>query len=144
MLMVAPEALGDDCSGLTVNAQPGGGGGGGAGAGACWLIVTVFPAIVAVPVLAVVPAAIVSTTVPLPVPVAPDFTVMNPSLLVALHTQLVSFVTAIETSPPDEPVVTSVGETAKLQTCGIPEACTMSIGRSATRIDPRRPVPVLA
>ena len=45
-------------------------------------------------------AATLSDTVPVPVPVAPDVTVIQLALLVAVHAQPVVPVTAIDTGPP--------------------------------------------
>jgi len=65
--------------------------------------VNVCPAIVAVP-LRTPPkfAAIVNTTLPLPVPLAPDFTVMNDELLTAVHVHVAALVPTLTVmvSPP--------------------------------------------
>lgn len=65
-------------------------------AGAPWLTVNVCPAIVIVPVLAVVPvlAATLYATVPEPVPLAPDVTVIQGTLLVASQAHPAVVVTA--------------------------------------------------
>ena len=59
--------------------------------GAAWFTVTVWPAIVSVPLRAE-PAltAIVNVTVPLSFPALPDVTEMNASLLLAAHAQPVA------------------------------------------------------
>jgi hypothetical protein len=55
--------------------------------------VTVWPATVSVPVRAVVLAAMVKLTAPIPAPVAPAVTVIQLALLTAVHEQLVPEVT---------------------------------------------------
>jgi hypothetical protein len=67
------------------------------------LTVNVCPAIVAVPLRAFPGfAAIVNTTLPLPVPLAPDFTVMNDELLTAVHVHVAALVPTLTVmvSPP--------------------------------------------
>jgi hypothetical protein len=60
------------------------------------LIVSVRPAIVTVPVLFFLPGASVTlyATVPLPVPLAPDVTVIQSTLLLAVHAQPLAVDTA--------------------------------------------------
>jgi hypothetical protein len=68
------------------------------------LTVNVCPAIVADPLRGfAVFGAIVNTTLPLPVPLAPVFTVMNDALLTAVHVHVAALVptlTVIVTPPP--------------------------------------------
>ena len=68
--------------------------GGGAPA---WVTVTVWPAMVGVPVRgdAVVFASIENATVPLPLPLTPDVMVSHELLLVAVHVQPVAAVTPL-------------------------------------------------
>jgi len=64
----------------------GGGGGGGALVPAACVTVKTWPAIVIVPVRAAAPfAATLNATAPLPMPIAPDVTVIHEALLVAVH-----------------------------------------------------------
>ena len=64
-------------------------------AAAAWLTVKVWPAMVAVPVRAVVTvlAATDRATVPLPLPLAPLVTVSQDAVLAAVHAQPVGLVT---------------------------------------------------
>ena len=80
---------------------------------AAWLMVTVVPAIVIVPVRAVKATFAVTeyVTVPLPVPVLPLVTVMNESLLAADHEQPVCVVTVSLPVPAALLKLLLVGET---------------------------------
>ena len=83
-------------------------------------IVTVCPATVTVPALAApVLAATDAVTEPLPVPLAPDVTLMKEELLVADHAQVLLDVTAIVTVPALLPVDAVVGETLKLHALAV-------------------------
>ena len=66
----------------------------------CWLTVNVCPAIVTVPDRAVLVGATVSLTVPSPVPLPPDATVIQLTLLAAVQAQPAAAATLTETSPP--------------------------------------------
>jgi hypothetical protein len=66
-----------------------------------WLIVTVRPATVAVPLRGAPPfAAIVSCTVPSPVPPAPEGTLIHDTLAVAVHRHPLDVLTETVTAPP--------------------------------------------
>jgi hypothetical protein len=69
---------------------------------AAWLTVNVFPPIVRVPlrVLVVPLAAVVKDAVPLPDPFAPAVTVIQLTLLTAVHAQPVAAVTVADPAPP--------------------------------------------
>jgi hypothetical protein len=67
--------------------------GGKGGVGASSVTVTVRPATVSVPVRAIVVAATVRVTAPVPDPLAPAVTVIQLALLTAVHAQLVPEVT---------------------------------------------------
>jgi hypothetical protein len=73
--------------------------------------VTVRPATVSVPVRDVVVAATVKVTAPIPDPLAPAVTVIQPALLVAVHEQLVPEVTESVKVFPVEGAETLVGVT---------------------------------
>jgi hypothetical protein len=81
--------------------------------------VTVWPAIVAVPLragppsLAAVLAATVNVAVPEPVP--PPVTVMKAALAVEVHTHPLPVVTVTCEVPPLPPMLTAVGDTAYVQ-----------------------------
>ena len=66
-----------------------------------WVTEKVWPAIVTVPVRALVEvlAATLTCTVPLPLPDVPEVTVIHEALLVAVHAQAVVPVTVIELPP---------------------------------------------
>ena len=69
--------------------------------GAAWVTVNVCPAIVNVPVRALpLFEATVNPTDPLPVPVAPDVTVIHDTALVAVQVQAAGVDTATEPVPP--------------------------------------------
>jgi hypothetical protein len=77
----------------------------GGGAAAACVTVNVCPATVIVPVRdAPVFAAMLNPTVPVPVPLAPDVTVIHGALLVAFHVQVLAVVTV--TLPCDAPATT--------------------------------------
>src|SRR4051812_35983370 len=76
------------------------------------VIVTVCPAIVAVPVRpAPALAATVNVAVPVPVPLAPPDTVMNASLLTAVHAHEAPVVTVTVTVPPLAEIAELAGDT---------------------------------
>ena len=79
-------------------------------AGAAWLTVNVWPAIVIVPLRAApVFAAAVKPTDPLPVPLAPEVTVIHDALLTPVHVQLaVEGVTAIAVPVPPAAAIDSL------------------------------------
>lgn len=75
-----------------------------------WLTVNVCPAIVTVPVRFVPEAAAtLITTLPLPVPLAPDVIVMNEAVVAAVHAQPLCVVTVTVEAPPAAPTLTDVG-----------------------------------
>ena len=85
-----------------------------------WLTVTVCPAIVSVPVRAPPEfAAIATPTVPLPVPLAPEVTVMNASLLAAVHAHALPVVTVIVAVLAAAPALMLVGDRVNVQTTGV-------------------------
>jgi hypothetical protein len=79
--------------------------------------VKVFPAIVSVPVRSVVPEyeATVNTADPLPVPLAPDVTVIHATLLAAVHEQPEAAVIADDPVPPVDGTVEAAGEIENVQ-----------------------------
>jgi hypothetical protein len=84
-----------------------------AGAAAAWLTVNVKPAIDSVPLRAPpVFAAMLTVTVPLPIPLAPLAIVSHPSVAVAVHEQFA--VTLIVVVPASAATLAEVGEIAKL------------------------------
>jgi hypothetical protein len=78
---------------------------------AAWLTVKVWPAMVAVPVRAVVTvfAATESATVPLPLPLAPLEIVSHDALLVAVHAQPARLVTDTLAAWPAATTLVDVG-----------------------------------
>jgi hypothetical protein len=84
---------------------------------AAWLTVTVWPAIVIVPVRAapVVLAATVKLLEPRPVMVAPLVIVIQAALLVAVHAQLEPVVTDTLAFVPVDGAFTAVGDTVNVQ-----------------------------
>jgi hypothetical protein len=81
-------------------------------AAAAWVTVKVLPAIVSVPdrELALLFSAVVNVAVPLPVPEAPEFNVIQPTLLVLVHAQPVAAVTVADPLPPPAPIDCEFGE----------------------------------
>jgi hypothetical protein len=71
-----------------------------------------LPAIVSVPdrELAAVFAAVVNVAVALPLPEAPEFKVIQPTLLVLVHVQPVAAVTVADPLPPAAPIDCEFGE----------------------------------
>src|SRR5262245_28640611 len=80
--------------------------------GAYCVTVTVWPAIVSVPVLTGPAFALTATlTVPLPVPLLPAVIVMNDALLIAVQGGVHAVVTAMTPVPPLDRTLTLVGDT---------------------------------
>jgi len=139
----------------------GGGGGGGAGGGAgggggsglllaACVTVKTLPAIVTVPVRAAAPfTATLNVTEPLPAPVAPDVTVIQDALLVAVHWHVLGAETVTGVpAPPAAGMLWLVGEIAAVQLGGgdggegaLTPAC-VTVGRwFTTAIEPVRAAP---
>src|SRR5262245_50662678 len=78
---------------------------------AAWLTVTVWPATVSVPVRVPLAAATLNVTAPLPVPLAPDVTVMKSDWLAAVQAHEASVVTLTVNVPPPVGALTDVGDT---------------------------------
>ena len=105
MPAVPPAAVGVNISGVTVKVQ-----------GAPWFTVNVRPAIVTVPERpAPVFAAIVSCTVPPPLPFAPDVTVTHVTFDIAVQLHPDPAVTDTVADPPDAFTVCCSGAMAKEQ-----------------------------
>src|SRR5712692_6807786 len=64
-------------------------------------------------------AAIAMATVPLPVPLAPDVTVMNASLLAAVHVHALPAVTPTEAVPAAAPALMLVVDSANVHPLGV-------------------------
>jgi len=82
-----------------------------------WVTVTVWPAMVRVPVRGDVSglAAMENATVPLPLPLAPEVMVSQASLLVAVQVQLVVVVTVVLLDPAAAVGLSEAGDTVKEQ-----------------------------
>ena len=81
------------------------------------MTVTVCPAIVTVPPRAApVLAAIVSVTVPFPVPLPPELTVTNDALLVVVQLHVLGAVTVMVDVPPAAVAVTTLDDSVYVQT----------------------------
>jgi hypothetical protein len=108
-----------------------------------WVIVTVWPAIVSVPVRAVadVFAATVYATVPFPVPLPPLVTVIHDALLAPVHPQPVVVVTTLVKDPPDAGAVCEFGDIVKLQ---VPLCVTVSVRPAIVNVPVRAVVEVCA
>ena len=107
--------------GETVNVQ-------GTGA-AAWVTVTVCPAMVNVPVRGdvAVLAAMANTTVPFPLPLAPEVMVSQESLLVAVHVQPVVVVTVALLELAPAAGLSDVGETVNVQGTGAAAWVTVTV-----------------
>ena len=118
-LLELAAAAGFSAVGETVKVQ-----GGGAPA---WVRVTVWPAMVSVPVRGDVDvfAAIENATAPLPLPLAPDVMVSQEALLVAVQLQPVAVVTLALLELAAAPGVSDVGDTEKVQ--GTPACVTVIV-----------------
>jgi hypothetical protein len=122
-------------------------GGGGGGAAAAWVTVNVFPAatIVADWVDVAVLATTVKATVPLPVPDAPDVSLIHATLVDAVHAHVpAEAVTAIEPDPPASPTFCESDESENVQAGGGAAACEIVNVLSATVIVAARAAPLLA
>ena len=81
---------------------------------AAWVTVTLWPAIVSMPVRGP-PAAALNWTVPLPVPVAPEVMDSHGALLLAVHAQPAAPVTVTLPVPPCAGTLADVGSIANVQ-----------------------------
>ena len=110
---------------------------------AAWVTVNVTPAIVTVPVreLAVVLVATLRDTVPLPVPLAPDVTLIHDALLVADRAQPVVPVTVTLTPPPTAATLVLVDDSEKAPHAAA--ACVTVKAFPATVSVPVREVPAV-
>ncbi len=115
--------------------------GGGAPA---WVTVTVWPAMVSVPVRGDVDvfAAMENATAPFPLPPVPDVMVIQEALLVAVHVQPASVVTVLLPEVAAAPGVSDVGETVKVQ--GTPACVTVTVWPAMVSVPVRGDVAVLA
>lgn len=115
--------------------------GGGAPA---WVTETVCPAIVSVPVRGEVPglAAIEKATAPVPLPLAPELTVSQAVLLVAVHVQPVEVVTVALVELAADPGLNEAGETVNEQ--GAAACVTVTVWPAIVRVPVRGDVAVLA
>ncbi len=111
-----------------------------------WVTVTVWPAMVSVPVRGEVAvfASIEKATVPLPLPVTPDVMVIQEALLVAVQLQPVAVVTVLLLELAPAPGVSDAGETAKLQGDGAPAWVTVTVCPAMVSVPVRGDVAVLA
>lgn len=73
-------------------------------------------------------AATVNVTVPLPLPLAPDTTVVHVAPLVAVHAQLVPLVTVTVPPPPAAPIDWAVGLIVKVHGVGVGDGVGMGDG----------------
>ena len=114
------------------------------GAAAC-VTVNVWPAIVSVPVRsAPVFAAIVKSTDPLPVPLAPDVIVNHAALLTAVHAQPAVVVTVtVVPGPPAAPIDWLVGAIVYAQAGGAAACVTVNVWPAIVSV-PVRSAPVFA
>ena len=81
-----------------------------------WFTVKIWPAIDSVPIRAgPVFAPLLKVTVPLPVCVAPAVTVIQGSLLVAVHVHPMPLVMAVEPNPPAAPIDCDGGDIREKQ-----------------------------
>ncbi len=111
---------------------------------AAWFTVNVTPPIETVPVraAAMVFAATVYESVPLPVPVPPAVTVIHASLLIAVQPQPVGALTVTTLDVPDDVVDTDAGETPETQLT--PACVTVNVWPPIVSVPVREVVPVLA
>ena len=116
------------------------------GGAAAWVTVTVWPAMVSVPVRGVVAvfASIEKATVPLPLPLTPDVMVSQASLLVAVQLQPVAVVTLLLPELAAAPEGSVVGETVKVQGGGAPAWVTVTVWPATVSVPVRGDVAVLA
>ena len=137
-LLELAAAAGFSVVGDTVNVQ-------GGGAPAC-VTVTVWPAIVSVPVRGDVAvfAAIENATVPLPLPLAPDVMVSQASLLVAVQLQPAAVVTLLLLELAAAPGVSVVGDTVNVHGGGAPAWVTVTVWPAMVSVPVRGDVPVFA
>jgi hypothetical protein len=73
-------------------------------------------------------------TVPLPLPLAPDVTVIHDALLTAVHPQPLPPVTVTLPDPPLDPTLCDVGDTLKLHT---PASVTVTVCPPTVRVPER-------